>query len=427
METTRAFVSAALARPGIRVQTLVLLRWIALGGQFITVAVVGLYFRYDLPWPALAAAIAAGAVLNVGLATLYDRNARLTGAEAVLHLGFDLVQAGVLLFLTGGLTNPFAVLLLVPVTIAATLLSARGLALMLVLALGVLVVLWSWALPLPWAGAPFQLPQIYRFGVFTGIAIGMGFIGAYVYLVSAESRRRSQALMATQAALEREGRMSALGSLAAAAAHELGGPLGTIALVAHDLAENLGEDPDFGDDIRLLEAEVARCRAILVRIARRAEAEDPFPILPLDAVLHEVARGVVPARVPVTVETAADAPTMRRTPELLHGLSNLVANAVRHAGSEVRLRARADAHEVHIEVLDDGPGFDAGLLPRLGEPFLGPSQSRSGGTGLGIFIATTLLERTGGQVRFGNRSGGGAEVDIRWPRSHIEMNPRNPT
>ena len=164
MESTRAFVSAALARPGIRVQTLVLLRWIALGGQFITVVVVGLYFHYDLAWAALAAAIAAGAVLNIGLATLYDRSARLTGGEAMLHLGFDLVQAGVLLFLTGGLTNPFAVLLLVPVTIAATLLSARGLALMLALAIGVLFVLWSWALPLPWAGTPLRLPQLYRFG-----------------------------------------------------------------------------------------------------------------------------------------------------------------------------------------------------------------------------------------------------------------------
>jgi two-component system sensor histidine kinase RegB len=142
-------------------------------------------------------------------------------------------------------------------------------------------------------------------------------------------------------------------------------------------------------------------------------------------VLHEVARGVAPARVPVHIEAEADTPTMRRTPELLHGLSNLVANAVRHAGSEVRLRARADASEVHIEVLDDGPGFDAGLLPQLGEPFLGPSQSRAGGTGLGIFIATTLLERTGGHVRFGNRAGGGAEVDIRWPRSHIDINARS--
>ena len=239
-------------------------------------------------------------------------------------------------------------------------------------------------------------------------------------MVSAEARDRARALVATEAALTRESRMAALGSLAAAAAHELGGPLGTITLVAHSLADQLGDDPDFGEDIRLLESEAKRSRGILVRIAQRAEAEDPFAQLGLDVLLHEVAHSVQPARVPVRVDAPAPQPTVRRSPELLHGLANLVANAVRHAGSAVELRAITTATEIGISVIDDGAGFPAEVLPRLGEPDLGPSHSGSGGTGLGIFIATTLIERTGGRLLFRNRVQGGAQVDVRWPRNHIE-------
>jgi two-component system, sensor histidine kinase RegB len=420
METTRAYVTAALERSGVRVATLVRLRWIAVAGQTATVCFVGLYLGFPVPWAALAAAILASAVLNIGLTTLYPRNARLEGGEALLHLVFDVLQGGVLLFLTGGLSNPFAMLLLVPITIGATLLSARGIAMLVGLGLLVLLVEWRGAMPLPWHGR-IDLPDIYRFGVLVAVAIGLAFLAAYIWLVSAESRRRAMALAATQSALERESKMSALGSLAAAAAHELGGPLGTITLIARELVDQLGDDPDFGADVRLLDQEAARSRAILVGIAKRAEAEEPFPLLGLDVLLHEVAHGVRPARVPVfVVASAACAIRIRRSPELLHGLSNIVANAVRHAGSAVTVRANATSSEIHVAVVDDGSGFDPAVLPRLGEPFLGPSVSGSGGTGLGIFIAATLLERTGASIRFGNRPGGGAEVDIRWPRTHIE-------
>ena len=417
---SRSIAAAAFDRPGVRVRTLAWLRWIAIGGQFATVVAVGLYLRYPLPWRSLIAAIAASAVLNLGLNLLYPAAARLNGRDLTLHLGFDLVQAGVLLFLTGGLANPFSILLVVPVVIGATLLPARSMGLLVALAGAVLAVLWHWSLPLPWPGPPPSVPAMYRIGVTVSLALAIGFLAIYVWRVSADARDRARALVATEAALTRETRMAALGSLAAAAAHELGGPLGTISLIAHSLAEALEGDPDFGDDIRLLESEAARSRAILVGIARRAEADDPFAILGLDALLHEVAHQAAPARVPVRVTALAPQPRMRRSPELRHGLANLVANAVRHAGSAVELHATTSGADICVAVLDDGPGFAPGMLPRLGEPDLGPSQSGSGGTGLGIFIATTLIERTGGRLTFGNRAEGGARVDIRWPRAQIE-------
>lgn len=415
-----SIAASAFDRPGVRVRTLATLRWIAISGQFATLIVVGIYLRFPLPWTSLLAAILASAILNIGLTTLYGRNARLQGRDLVLHLAFDLLQAGVLLFLTGGLSNPFAVLLIVPVTIAATLLPARQLVLLGVFAVGLLIVLWFGAKPLPWAGPPIVFPTVYQVGVAISLALAIGFLAIYLWMVSAEARDRARALVATEAALTRESKMSALGSLAAAAAHELGGPLGTITLVARSLVEQLGDDPEFGEDLRLLESEAARSRSILVRIAKRAEAEDPFAELGLDVLLHEVAQAVAPARVPVSIIAPAPQPMVRRSPELLHGLQNLVANAVRHAGSAVELHAGATAGEVSVSVVDDGPGFADTLLPKLGEPDLGPSQSRSGGTGLGIFIATTLIERTGGRLAFSNRPQGGAKVDVRWMRSHIE-------
>jgi two-component system sensor histidine kinase RegB len=415
-----SIAAAAFDRPGVRVRTLAALRWIAIGGQFVTLIFVGLYLGYPLLWPSLFAAVMASAVLNLGLVTLYGRNARLQGRDLALHLAFDLVQAGVLLFLTGGLANPFSVLLIVPVTIAATLLPARAMAVLGAMAVGILCILWLWARPLPWSGPPPEFPEIYSIGVAVSLALAVGFLAIYLWLVSAEARDRARALVATEAALTREAKMSALGSLAAAAAHELGGPLGTITLIAHSLAEALGDDPDFGDDIRLLESEAARSRAILIRIARRAEAEDPFMRLGLDVLLHEVVASVQPARVPVEVLAAAPQPLVRRSPELLHGLQNLVSNAVRHAGSKVQLQANTSTNEISLAVLDDGAGFAGHILPHLGEPDLGPSHSGAGGTGLGIFIATTLLERTGGRLAFSNRADGGARVDVRWQRSHIE-------
>lgn len=417
-----SIAAAAFDRPGVRVRTLAGIRWTAILGQFTTLLVVGLWFGYPLPWGSLLAAVGASVILNFGLSTLYERSERMTGRELSLHLSFDLIQAGVLLFLTGGLANPFSLLLIVPVTIAATLLTAREMAPLLALTLGVLVVIWLWAQPLPWSGPPPEFPLVYRIG--DGIAYGLaiGFLAAYLWMVSAEARDRARALVATEAALTREARMNALGSLAAAAAHELGGPLGSISLIAHSLEEELGDDPDFGEDIRLLAAEAARSRRIMKELSTRAEAEDPFAILTLDLLLHEVAESVKPARVPVKVVVSGKQPLVQRSPELLHALNNLVSNAARHAGTEVRLETIVTPSEIRVAVLDDGFGFPPDLLPRLGEPMLGPSRSKSDSTGLGVFIATTLIERTGGRLAFSNRPEGGARVEVRWPREEFEFN-----
>lgn len=414
-----------IGRPGVRVQTVVLLRWAAIAGQLVALLVVGLGLGFPLPWVPALAAIAVSFALNLALAAFYRPAHRLDGRGALLHLGFDLVQLSVLLYLTGGLSNPFVVLMLVPVTISATLLSARATVLLLAVALALLAVLWRWHLPLPWGGGgQMALPPVYSLGVLVAVGFSMSFLAFYAWQVSAEGRRRQAALIATQAALDRETRMGALGSLAAAAAHELGGPLGTITLIARDLKDAMGSDPALGPDVQLLLQEALRCRDILTGISEHAEADDPFPELPLPVLLHEVVAGYEPTRVPVDLKFAwppGGGPVVRRGPELLHGLSNILSNALRHAAARIRVEAGEAPGQIWIRIGDDGPGFPAELLPRLGEPFLGPSVSGSGSTGLGIFIATTLLERTGARLSFANRADGGAEVDIRWSRPDIEV------
>ena len=416
-----------IGRPGVRVQTVVLLRWAAIAGQLLALLVVGLGLGFPLPWVPALAAIAASIALNLGLTALYRPGDRLDGRAALVHLGYDLVQLSALLYLTGGLSNPFVVLMLVPVTISATLLSARATVVLLAAALVLLAALWRWHLPLPWGpGAAMALPPVYSLGILVAVGFSMGFLAFYAWQVSAEGRRRQAALIATQAALDRETRMGALGSLAAAAAHELGGPLGTITLIARDLRDALNADPALGPDVRLLLQEALRCRDILTGISERAEADDPFPELPLPALLREVVAQYEPTRVPVELRygwAPGGGPVVRRGPELLHGLSNILSNALRHAAAGIRVESGDAADLIWIRISDDGPGFPPDLLPKLGEPFLGPSVSGSGSTGLGIFIATTLLERTGARLSFANRAEGGAQVDIRWVRSDIEAGP----
>jgi two-component system sensor histidine kinase RegB len=241
----------------------------------------------------------------------------------------------------------------------------------------------------------------------------------------------SAALSATQLALAREHRLAALGGLAAAAAHELGTPLGTIALVARELEHEMSTDPH-ADDFRLLRAEAERCRAILTRLAQPEDSVlGRAETLPLGALLDDIAAPHRGVDVSITVDVQAGAPPkVWRLPEILHGLGNLVENAADFAAREVRLRARWDDNEIVIDVMDDGPGFSAEIFEQIGEPYVTsrPSAARSPpsdfgkeeGMGLGFFIAKTLIEQTGGTVTARNRNRGGAMVTVRWPRGAID-------
>ena len=404
------------ARPGVRIGTLIALRWIAITGQLIAFAVITQMFGRPGQADFALLIIGTSVLLNLVCQFYFARGTFLSGRLAALQLAFDLLQLSALLFLTGGLTNPFAVLILVPVTISATLLSQRSTIILFAIAVLVISALALWSMPLPWSNRePLIMPRLYRIGEWVAMLVGMTFLAVYAWRVSAEARRRQQALIATQAALARAQQMSAVGSLAAAAAHELGSPLGTMTLVARDLQAELGDDPDFGPDIALLSSQLDRSRDILKSISGHPATEEHFPVVRLDALLYEITRPRAGSRIDLGYELArqVEAVQIERTPELLHALDNLIANAMRHARTSVLLSAMPESGGVTLRIRDDGPGFPDLLLDHLGEADIARLGAATQGLGLGIFIASTLLERIGAKLHFAND--GGAVVSINWP------------
>ena len=427
------FVSGSLPAGAVSARTLIAIRWVALLGQVVAIIVVEFGLRFPLPLSLCFGIVAVSAVLNLGMQARSRSNQRLSDRAAALSLGFDIVQSAALLFVTGGMENPFALLLLAPVTISATILSLRSTIWLCLLALAAATLLMLQHLPLPWGKAGLQLPELYIFGIWTALVIAIVFSAAYTWRVADEARRMSDALAATQMALAREQQLSALGGLAAAAAHELGSPLSTIAVIAADLARDVPADSEFAEDIELLRSESARCRAILAGLSNQPDigGGDPYVQLSMSTLIDLAAaphqrEGVEiiverhgPDQTDDSPESVGD-PMVIRSPEILHGLGTLIQNAVQFAVTTVEVTVAWDHRDLVVIIEDDGPGFPATMLDRLGEPYLSTRRGTSGHMGLGIFIANTLLERTGGRLTFGNRIEGGARAEARWFRTAIE-------
>jgi two-component system sensor histidine kinase RegB len=413
----------------VRLRTLVIIRWIAIAGQAVTLFTVHFGFGFELLLNPTLAAIGASAVLNLVL-TLYRPAARLGDRGAAVLLGWDLIQLGVLLYFTGGLSNPFALLMLAPVAISATVLSRASTIALFGLGMACVSALAVWYQPLPWPGGGLEFPWVYIAGLWVALGTGMLFIAIYLGRVTSESRRMSDALAASQAALAREQRLSAVGGLAAAAAHELGTPLGTIAVIAREIARDLPKNSPLAEDATILLAETARCRDILARLAARPETDGgaPFSRLPVSALLDATAAPHRREQIQVVIAASGTdgttEPQINRQPEIVHGLGALIENATQFAATRVDIRAVWDAGIVEISVNDDGPGFSIAVLDRLGEPYISTRSAEGDHMGLGVFIASTLLERTGARLEFSNRPDGGASVRVRWPRARIAGAPR---
>lgn len=416
----------------IKLDTLVGLRWIAIGGQTGAILVVWLWLEFPLPVAWCFALTALSAWLNLFLKIRFPSNLRLRDTPAAMLLAYDTMQLGGLLYLTGGLQNPFAPLLVVPVIVSAT-----GLSLAHTLALGGLTVLvttllWPFHHPLPWTPDEMnQLPTLYIGAVWASILLACAFAAVYTFRVANEARKLANALSATELVLEREHHLSELDGLAAAAAHELGTPLATIAVVAKELQKELGPDSPQSADVALLISQSARCREILARLTslgtesdwshgRRgityllAEAIEPYADGEITIEIH-------------TGKTVGPEPGDRRNPAILYGLGNLIENAVDFARSRVVITASWSEALITVEIADDGPGFAHDVIDRLGEPYVTTRAPRgeretpdheAGGMGLGFFIAKTFLERSGARVRLYNRPPPetGAIVRINWPR-----------
>ena len=407
----------------VRLRTLVTVRWVAVVGQAAAILFVYFGLGYDFSLPATLGAVTVSAVLNAVLTFDRPPAGRLDDRAAGAVLGYDILQLATLLYFTGGLLNPFAVLLVAPVAVAATSLTRLSTVLLGIIATFAAGMLALWHDPLPGAAYGPDLPSAYSFGLWLALSLTIVFVAAYVGRLADEARQMSDALAATQAALAREARMSAVGGLAAAAAHELGTPLATIALVAKELARDAPAGP-VREDAELLLQESMRCRDILARLAAKPEGGgpegNPFPRPKLSALLREIAgryaRDGIAPEIHTDYADGIDPPTAR-APEMVQASGTLIENACQFADARVLVRAWSDASAVGVEVLDDGPGFSPEILGRLGEPYVSTRLEEGDHMGLGIFIATTLLSRSGGAVSCENGAGGGASVKVVWPRA----------
>ena len=420
----------------VRLDTLVRLRWLAVFGQFAAVLVVHFGLEFDVPlWPCLAV-IALAALLNVALRVGFPHTQWLEPERAAYLLGFDIAELAALLYLTGGLENPFSFLLLGPVLISATALPPR-----MTLLLGVFAVLCATVLiffhyQLPWESEEqLQLPETYVVAVWLSILLAIGYIGVYTWQVAEEARQLSDALAATELVLAREQHLSQLDGLAAAAAHELGTPLATITVVVREIERALDAHSPYAEDVKLLREQAQRCREILAKITE-LPAGEPFDRVPLSALIEEA---VAPHRhfgVAIEVKLPpdrADEPAGARNPAIRYGLGNLIENAVDFANKRVEILAQWTAAEVRITISDDGPGFAPEVLDRIGAPYVthrrpglrqpgGDEEDGAFGLGLGFFIAKTLLERSGATLSLKNQMPPlhGATVTIVWSLADFE-------
>lgn len=430
----------------IRLRTLILLRWVAIFGQITAITVAQHSYHVQLEVTLCYLAIGVSVIGNLTASFLFPQNKRLTEFQNFLMVLFDLFQLAILLYLTGGLNNPFALLLLGPVTISANVMSTRSTLIVGAVAIALATLLAEFHLPLRTEiGLVLQIPDILLFGNWAAIIIAIVFIGAYSHRVSSEVRSMSEALAATHMALAREQKLTDLGGVVAAAAHELGTPLATIKLASSELIEELDDRPELKEDAALIREQADRCRDILRDMGRAGKDDLHLRQAPLSTVVHEAAEPHIDrgktvhfAEGPV-LDGDVQQPSILRKPEIIHGLRNLIQNAVDFSRANVWVEAEWTSDKITVSIMDDGRGYPSHLIGRIGDPLMRRRRAETDqrarpeyeGMGLGLFIAKTLLERSGADLEFANGSDPyqhlsdkpdrrGAIVKVEWPRKRID-------
>ena len=418
----------------IRLDTLIRLRWWAILGQTVAILITRFVLDYSFPWMVCSLLIAVSAALNFILSQRYKVNHRLPGERVFYLMIFDIMQLGVLLYVTGGLQNPFSILLMAPVTVSATSMRLRHTLFLGVLAAIVSTFLVFYHMPLPWSvTGEFKLPLVYVAGVWVAFICTLAFTAIYAFRVAEEARKLADALAATELVLQREQHLSVLDGLAAAAAHELGTPLATIALVSKEMVNALPQDDVMRDDAQLLRSQAERCREILQKLTSLSSNSEG--VLERQSLAILVEEAVAPLRefdIEIDVTHSGDQaqlPHMMRNPAVAYGLGNLIDNAVDFAVKQVSITTSWNSDEVIIDIRDDGPGFPSDMLHRIGEPYVS-TRAQTGdpqnhGMGLGLFIAKTLLERSGAELEFSNvldvnKTKYSASARVMWRREAFE-------
>ena len=457
-----------LSESWIKPRTLINLRWLAIAGQVVAIAVTDFILNFNFNVQACFIIIFLSCVINLTSSAYFRTEKRLSAFKTFVFLVFDLTQISLLLYFSGGISNPFSILIIVP-----TIVSASSLPIIYLIILGVMTLISISFLSVKYfpiidsSGDIIKSPEILLFGFSASLIITVTFLGGYVRRIFLDNSKMNRALQATQVALERERKLTALTGVVAALGHELGSPLATIKLASSELLSEINSNSPIYPDIRLIYDQTERCKAIISDMGSLGKDDQYVKTIDLFTILFEASQpykklgkkitfslnGVRKGHKGVSI-TEKMIPLVRREPELIHGIRNIIHNAIKFAKTTVDINLICDPRELNVQIIDDGKGFPHDITKMIGEPFLKKSEFFSAdektktpaeGMGLGLFIANILLEKTNAELKFSNvnqiEENGkkrikGAKAEILWKRSSIEVlqldqgakvkeNPRN--
>ena len=407
-------------------KTVVILRWIALIGQLATIYVVHFLFGFKLPLIFCSLTIFCGGLTNIFIQYNFKKN-QLSNIESTILLFYDVIQLGVLLYLTGGVTNPFVIFLIVPAIVSSTLLNLASTFFLSLITIIVLFIITFNYYPLPHPGdLHFHVPDYYIYAIPAALIIVLIFLNYFGFRFGFEARKRGNALNKLEIVLAKEQELDLIGHQAAAAAHSLGTPLATINVIATELKKELIKEPKYNEDIETLLTQVKRCGDILRKLSKGKVENDTYVSnITLQDLLFEITKSfdeISEKKVILNLSKGKKKTPILRSPEITYGIRNFVGNAVKYANQKVNVSLILTDELAVIKILDDGPGFPDDIYKLIGEPYISTKSDEirsKSGLGLGTFIGKTLLERKKANIQFSNISGAGALVEITWKISNI--------
>ncbi len=441
----------------IKPKSLLHLRWLAIAGQGVAIAVAYFILNLTFNFEACLIIILIACIVNLTSSIYFRKEKRLSAFKTFLFLSFDLTQISLLLFFSGGISNPFSMLIIVPAIVSASSLSIVYLSALCVMTLFSILFLSIRYFPIiNNLGDVLKPPDILLLGFTFSLIITVTFLGNYARRIFLDNSNMNKALQATQVALERERKLTALTGVVAALGHELGSPLATIKLASSELLNEIDRDSPLYQDIKLIFDQIERCKKIISDMGSLGKDDQYVKIIDFFTLLLEASQpyekkgkqiifrlnGVIQGHEGISIKEKM-IPMIRREPELIHGIRNIVHNALRFSESSIDINLIVNSKKIKLEIIDDGKGFPYDVTSMIGEPFLKSrdlysintkSKTSEEGMGLGLFIANILLERTKGQLKFSNvkqiENGGkkrvkGAKVEISWERSSIEVLERD--